>query len=152
MQKKWIEEYLEKQRNLLLDEKNWEPVELTSEWFASIKHVPAVYVLIESGRIVYVGETGSLQGRMRDLRDSRHHNVRRHIGEKYYSKKEGYEKASSKQKFPEHIEKLVDRYIKSKLKLSYLEIRLGRKEVEEYIEKDINPKYRLNVRGLRKTT
>ena len=110
-----------------------------------------MYILIENNRIVYVGETGSIKGRMRDLCDSRHHNVRRNIGSKYYSKEKGYKPASCKDKFPDHIEKLVDQYIKNKLKLSYLEVELGRKEVEEYIEKDLDPTYRLNIRGKRKT-
>ena len=148
---KRIREYLEGQVSLLLDKNNWKPIALTNEWLASIKDVPAVYILIEDGRIVYVGETGSLKGRMKDLCDSRHHNVRRNIGRKYYSKRKGYKAASSKDKFPDNIEKFVDQHITGKLKLSYLEIELGRKEVEEYIEKDLDPTYRLNIRGKRKT-
>ena len=137
--------------SLLMDKNNWQPIALTNEWLASIKNVPGVYVFIESNRIVYVGETGNLKGRMKDLRDSRHHNVRRHIGERYYSNEKGYAPASSKQKFPDNIEKLVEKHLTSKLKLSCLEIELGRKEVEEFIEKDLDPTCRLNVRGKRKT-
>ena len=34
---------------------------------------PGVYCIWEADKLVYVGETGKLSGRMRDLRDTRNH-------------------------------------------------------------------------------
>lgn len=97
-----------------------------------------------------MGETGNLKGRMNDLLDSRHHTVRRTIGQKLFSTMEGFQKATTKSKFPEHIESLVNEHICTKLSLAFLEVKLGRKELEELIEPSIGIDIRLNKRGKRK--
>ncbi|CAM3502118.1 GIY-YIG domain-containing protein [Flavobacterium longum] len=123
---------------------------MTRRWAESIPEEAGVYVMKENDKIVYVGETGNLQGRMYDLLDSRHHTVRRTIGEKLFSNEEGFTKATTRKKFPEHIEELVNNHICTNLYLAYLEVQLGRKELEEFIESDIEVETRLNKRGKRK--
>ena len=129
---------------------NWSTVTMSRKWTGKIPPEAGVYVLKENENIVYVGETGNLRERMNDLLDSRHHTVRRTIGEKLFSKTEGFKKATTKEKFPDHIEKLVNNHITDNLKVAYLEIPMGRKELEEFIEATISKDQRLNKRGKRK--
>jgi hypothetical protein len=144
-----IDQYLTKLRDDILHPDNWQAVTLTRQWTNQIPSEAGVYVLKENEKIVYVGETGNLKGRMNDLLDTRHHTVRRTIGEKLFSKKEGFIKATTKTKFPDHIECLVNEHICENLKIAYLVVQLGRKELEEFIEASIARDLRLNKRGKR---
>lgn len=122
----------------LFDPTNWKPVLLTREW-AKLKPKDAgVYMLFENGKPVYVGESGSISGRISDMLDSRHHTVRRALGEMRFSMITGYAKASSKSKHPEHIETLIVQTMQG-FNLSVLPIKIGRKEFEEYIFEKYNP-------------
>jgi len=123
----------------LFDEANWKPVLLTREWANSQPKESGVYMLFEDGVPVYVGESGSISGRIADMLDSRHHTVRRSLGEERFSQIEGYKKASSKSKHPDHIEALIIKTMMD-FNLSVLPIKIGRKEFEEYIFEMHNPK------------
>jgi hypothetical protein len=52
-------------------------------------------MLFEDGKLVYVGESGSLSGRVMDMLDSRNHTVRRALGELRFKDMPGYKKATS---------------------------------------------------------
>lgn len=143
--------YLDMLESRLLEETNIRKVEMTRKWTADIPAEPGVYVFIDAGQVVYVGETGNLQGRMTDLLDSRHHTVRRTIGERFYITVQGYAKATTKIKFPQHIEILVEEHLCTRLSLAYLPVELGRKELEEQIHDKIAVEVRLNKRGKRKS-
>ena len=91
---------------------------------------PGVYLAFEKGVIVYVGETGNLYKRFKDLRDTRNHPLRVKIGNK--NKKECKE-GGSRQKCPKPIEKKIDRWLTKRMKFTWLHIPLGRKEIEEKI-------------------
>jgi hypothetical protein len=142
--------YLEELRENLFRQDNFRRVTMTREWAKEIPSKAGVYVFKDNDKIVYVGETGNLRGRMKDLLDSRHHTIRRTIGVKFYSTIDGFVKATTKIKFPEHIETLVNGHICKKLLLAYVEVSLGRKELEEMIESSIDKEVRLNKRGKRK--
>ncbi len=144
------DKYIADLKEQLLKPDNWQPLVMSRQWTAKIPTTAGVYVLKEGQQIVYVGETGNLRERMNDLLDSRHHTIRRTIGEKFYSTKDGFVQATTKNKFPEHIEVLVNNHICTKLSLAYLEVPLGRKELEESIETVIEADSKLNKRGKRK--
>lgn len=129
--------------------KNRKKVALTNDWVKIFPSKAGVYAAFERGNIVYVGETGNIRGRMRDLRDSRHHSLRRNIGKNNFSGERGYKDANTKEEFPKHIEKKVDDWLTKKIKISALPTKLGRKELEEkFIEKyDLKCKY--NKKGRR---
>lgn len=146
---KQIEQYFEEMENKLLDQNNFLNVILASSWVKTFPHKPGVYIAVENERIVYIGETGSIRGRMRDLLDSRHHTLRRNIGELNFSDKKGYEKATTKKKFPLHIEKIVEKYISENIKISFVPTKIGRKEIEERLIHNYKPKY--NFKGQRIT-
>ncbi len=109
-------------------------IELTSDWARSFVSSPGVYVIFFKEKLVYVGETGNLRGRMKDLLDSRHHTLRRSIGGIHFSNVKGYRKADSKNKFPRHIEERVALWVTKNCKISVLPVSLGRKELEERIQ------------------
>lgn len=133
----------------LFDELNWQEVELTRAWANSQPSEAGVYMLFEECKPVYVGETGSISGRIKDMLDSRHHTVRRALGEKRFHLIDGYQKATSKAKHPAHIEELVENTL-SGLKLCVLPIKIGRKEFEEYIFSKYQPELnRKAKRGVR---
>lgn len=146
-----IDQYIEELKKSLLSPDNFQEVVMTREWASKVPSVAGVYVFKDSEKIVYVGETGNLRGRMKDLLDSRHHTIRRTIGERFYCDINGFSKATSRNKFPEHIEDLVNVYICNKLSIAFLEVKLGRKELEEHIHSIIETEVRLNKRGKRKT-
>lgn len=124
-------------------------VELSNDWISKFPEEPGIYIAWENGSNdpVYVGKTGNIMGRMRDLLDSRHHNLRRKIGSHNFSHETGYKKADSKSKFPPHIEQKVESWLKQKIRISALPLKLGRKELEEKIIQKYDPKY--NEKGQR---
>jgi hypothetical protein len=151
MTKTEVDKYLKGLRNKLILVSNHRKILMTTEWTKLAPPTAGVYVLIENNKIIYVGESGNLRGRMKDLLDSRHHTVRRTIGKKYYSGAKGFQEATTHLKFPPHIEKLVNCHICDRLYMSFLEVPLGRKELEEYIQEEIDTNNKLNIRGKRKT-
>ena len=53
----------------------------------------------------------------------------------------GYKTANSKTKFMPSIEEMVSEWMVKKMKLSFIQVNLGRKELEELVIKRYNPKY-----------
>lgn len=147
-----INKYLKSQRSKLIRVGNHRKILMTREWTKLAPETAGVYVIIENKKIVYVGETGNLRGRMTDLLDSRHHTVRQTIGKKHYSKVKGFKPASSKKKFPPHVENLVNDHICKRCYMSYLEVPIGRKELEEFIQNEIEAENGLNIRRKRKVS
>ena len=72
--------YLETLKDKLLHPNNFTQVTLTRQWANTIPSKAGVYAFKQDNKVVYVGETGNLRGRMKDLLDSRHHTIRRSIG------------------------------------------------------------------------
>ncbi len=105
-----------------------------------------VYAVFDSNNLVYVGETGSIQGRMNDLRHTQHHTLRRNVGASNFVDVPGYEKASSHKKYTPHIEELVEGFLR-RLEVKALEISFGRKEIEEHLVGKCRPIY--NSKGKR---
>ncbi len=142
--------YLTGLKDKLFKTDNWKQIELTRKWTSTIPSKAGVYALKHSEEIVYVGETGNLKGRMNDLLDSRHHTIRRTIGESLFSHHNDFIQATTKNKFPVKYEELLNKHICENLKIAYLTVELGRKELEEFIEQDIKTEIKLNKRGKRK--
>ena len=145
------ENYLLELEKELLDNDNFQEIKLTNDWVSRIPNEPGVYVLKEKSTIIYVGETGSLSARMKDLLDSRHHSVRRTLGQKLFSNHKDFSQATIRSKFPVEIEGLLDKYIINNISLAIKVTTIGRKELEERIENKIVKESKLNKRGKRKS-
>ena len=112
----------------------------------------AVYVLWEDDAIVFVGETGSLKGRMNDMLNTQNHTLRRNLGKAHFSEHPSFENASSNKSFPDDIENLLNDLITKHLKLSFIFVELGRIELKERIFAKLEPKYSLKgKRGAKKS-
>ncbi|OPC25366.1 hypothetical protein BAX95_00185 [Elizabethkingia meningoseptica] len=131
MTKTQIEEYLIKLENELLNNSEKKKIELSRSWANSFPNEAAVYIFREDGEICYVGETGSIQGRMNDILNTKNHTLRRNLGNHYFSELPNYEKPSSRKGFCEEIEILLNEKIITDLTVSYILVDLGRKELEE---------------------
>lgn len=139
--------YLDELLNQLISKNKKLHIDLTRKWTKQFPKDAGIYALFEGNVLVYVGETGSIKGRMTDYLDTRHHTVRRKIGTYNFSKIKGFKAANSKLKFPKHIENKVNDWLKNKILLSYMVVDLGRKELEELIVRKYKPKY--NSKGRR---
>jgi len=80
---------------------------------------------------------------MKDLTDTRNHTLRRKIGYLLYDIK-----VSNKETYSPSNEKGLDQFFRENILISYLAVSLGRKELEERIFDNYNPKY--NQKGKRK--
>lgn len=118
---------------------NWQSISLNRSWANSQPKEAGVYMLFEDGKPVYVGETGNISGRIKDMLDTRHHTVRRSLGEDRFSKFDGYIKATSKLKHSDAIESLINTAMTG-FKICVLPLKIGRKEFEEYIFTKYQPK------------
>jgi len=103
-----IEKYLSRLERELIDG-DWKLFEISKEWLMTFDTGAGVYMIKEEGEICYVGETGSLRKRMKDLLDTRNHSLRRTIGNKRFSDKEGYEVGTASKKFPVKFEEELNR-------------------------------------------
>ncbi|MBI4478632.1 MAG: hypothetical protein HY651_01280 [Acidobacteria bacterium] len=119
---------------------------LKTAWANRFPTKAGVYAVFDAKKLIYVGETGSLRGRMKDLRDTRNHTLRRQIGAAKFNDRNGYQPATSKRKFPETIEKLLNEYIEKNLSVKLLPVLLGRKEIEERLIEDESPRFNVKTR------
>ncbi|MBD1425665.1 GIY-YIG nuclease family protein [Sphingobacterium arenae] len=149
MTKTQIEEYLIRLEYELLNNSDNQKIELSRNWANSFPSETAVYIFREDGEICYVGETGSLRGRMTDILNTKNHTLRRNIGNHYFSEFPTYEKPSSKKGFCQEIENLLNQKITTHLTVSYILVDLGRKELEERLYDKFFPKY--SIKGKRGT-
>jgi hypothetical protein len=85
------------------------------DWHLNFDDIAGVYVAFEDDELVYVGETGNLRSRMRDLRDPRTHKVKEMI---------------------DLLELPHD-----SLAFKAVTVLFGRKEVEEYMIAKHKPRY-----------
>ncbi|MBC3926697.1 GIY-YIG nuclease family protein [Undibacterium sp. CY21W] len=106
-----------------------------------------VYCIFRDGTPIYVGESGDLPARMKDLFRTVNHSFRRSLGTYLYAQRSNFVEASSSKKFPSELEDDLTKYMESELTVVVTPIVLGRKEVEEVIYKNYQPQF--NVRGQR---
>ena len=111
MTKTQVEEFLVKLENQLLNNSEQKKIELSRNWANSFPNDAAVYLFRENGEICYVGETGSIKGRMNDILNTKNHTLRRNLGNHYFAELPNYEKPSSRKSFCDEIEILLNEKI-----------------------------------------
>lgn len=141
--------YLQSIYDKLINECKSHKIELTRTWTSNFPSSPGVYIFRNKDKIIYVGETGNLRGRMKDMIDTRNHTLRRNIGNKLYCDVKGFMPATARRKFIDIIETMLNAHIMENLTICFMQVELGRKELEEKIQKELTPEY--NQKGLRKT-
>jgi len=143
-----INKILQEYDQRFLDKNNREIFQLNTQWNKGVSAKSGVYAFFDNDKIIYIGETGSLKGRMSDVRRTVNHTLRRTIGNKLFSNIKGFNKATSKKKFPEHIEILINEYME-KLHIAIIPISFGRAEIEEYLIEKYKPVF--NTKTKRKS-
>jgi len=143
-----INKILQEYDQRFLDKKNREMFQLNTQWNKGVSSQSGVYAFFDKDKIIYIGETGSLKGRMSDVRRTVNHTLRRTIGNRLFLNIKGFNKATSKNKFPEHIEILINEYME-KLHVAIIPIPFGRAEIEEYLIEKYNPAF--NTKTKRKS-
>ena len=103
----------------------------SEEWLENAPNKPGLYFVWQKDIIVYVGETANIQKRMKDLRLTYNHTLRRKVGRENFKDDTAYYPASSSNKFHSTIEEKINVYAMENLKVSYIEFVIGRKEVEQ---------------------
>ncbi len=141
-----INRELKRLESELLNPKNRRSVLLTLDWVKSVPEEAGVYGWFESGSLIYVGETGLLRKRMNDARTTKHHSLRRSLGNERFRRRKGFAEATTKKKFVPPIETALDSLMKT-LEVCMVPVLFGRKEFEEFIVCDYDPEY--NRRGKR---
>ena len=126
----------------LFSDSNKRAMELTLDWKNSFAKEAGVYVIFDEVAPLYVGESANLQKRMGHLRHTYHYTFRRSLGHELYSSRPDYEKATSKKRFSDAIEKELVKEMQ-KLAVCVISIALGRKEIEEFIIQKYDPKYNM---------
>lgn len=142
------EQYLQELTEIL-ENKNRIKYQHIRQW-AKLHQIPnseGVYAVYNDNKLCYVGETACLYKRMNDMFDSRNHTIRRTIAQKEFSAKEGYIKPTSHNKADEQTESSINEFME-KLEIAYIEVKLGRTELEEFIMRKYDPIY--NIKRKRK--
>ena len=97
----------------------------------SYKKLPnnsGIYMLFEDSKnIIYIGETGNLRERFKEIHRTVNHTFRRQLG----AIKFGVIK--TRKKFDEDIEQKLDIFFNENLYFSYVEVNFGRLEIETYL-------------------
>ena len=148
LSEKQIKRHIDFLKKIINNPENRIIVELTSEWrnenFGD-KNKPGVYAVFRDHKVIYVGETGNIKKRMADLGRTYNHSLRRAIGAERFGKK-----VKSNEKYNDHQEKKLDEYFRKQLQVSFVEVDLGRKELEEELIKEYGKEQLYNARERRK--
>lgn len=100
----------------------------SGRWLRKIKGA-GVYAVFEKKELVYVGETEDFQRRMREVKSFLHV-----LPIKIFKIKKG-------QRIPDKKRKEMRRWMEDNFGFAFLPLKLGRKELEEWIIQRDNPKY-----------
>lgn len=115
----------------LLNKVRRQPIIMQRQWASKFPQEAGIYAVFLKDEVVYIGETGKIRGRLCDLMNTQNHTLRRNLCKGLFSEKEGFQKASSKKKFPPHIEEMVNEALEM-MEIAFMPISLGRTEIEEY--------------------
>lgn len=110
-------------------------------WLQIFPENSTVYCLFYEEELVYVGETRNMRKRMNHLRNSRHHTFRRNLGDHLFKDHPEYEAASSLRSFPYEIETRLESRMGWHVKITWVEVPFGRKEIEEDMIMMFRPRF-----------
>lgn len=142
--KKIFKKYIEETYKKLLDDKIKRKLSFEHNWTVDIPSEPGVYLVFHKNKDkpIYVGETRNIKERMKDLKRTLNHTLRRSIGKEKFG-----EKATSSKKFSPSNEKKLNEFFEKEISVSWAVVEFGRKEIEEYIcKQDPAPKYNAKVK------
>lgn len=110
-------------------------------WHHLFPDAPGVYAIFIGDKLVYVGESGNLRARMRDLRETRNHTFRRHHGKALFSSRKGFVAASASRCFADDLEAELNKQMGEHVRVCATTVFFGRKEIEEHLTAKYEPRY-----------
>lgn len=117
------------------------PYLYNKEWYKEFPKCEAVYMFRNAdGKVCYVGESACFRKRMTDLYDTRRHTLRRNIADVHFSDTPGFIEPTSNRKGNAETEIGITRVMEN-MYMSYLPVKLGRSEFEEYMIEKYKPMY-----------
>jgi hypothetical protein len=120
---------------------------LTRRSYSSLPSIAGLYAIYEHDSLIYVGETGCLSERLRDIFQTRNHSFRRKLGKKLFASEPGFVAATSKQCFAPDIESRLTAHMETALTFLVVPMKFCRTEVEERLVAECDGL--LNSRGQR---
>ncbi|MBS1586873.1 MAG: hypothetical protein JSS82_15165 [Bacteroidetes bacterium] len=144
------ETYFKTIAKVLLEPSHRKAIRLEKSWYNQFDAVPGIYTIYEGDKLIYVGETGSIRGRMKDLSNTLNHTFRRTLGEKLFINHPNYTRATASKGYHPQIEHELNTYMQDHLSVCCLKLNLGRKEFEEWLQEDQKDIRFLNKRKARK--
>lgn len=109
-----------------------------------------VYCFFIDDELKYIGESGCIKKRINDLLNTKNHTFRRSLGELYFSSNKLYTKASSTSSYHQDIEILLGEKMNTHISFSFIPMKIGRKEFEEWFQEHFKEFEFLNKRKKRK--
>jgi hypothetical protein len=138
--------YIKEHIRYVSDTANAMKISFGKGWANEFPERAGVYAVFRGKLLIYVGESGSLRGRMRDLRRTQNHTLRRQLGAAQFANRAGYLPANSSARFPPAIEALLNTFMKKNLCVKFAVVDLGRKEIEEQLIHNYRPQFNLKTR------
>jgi hypothetical protein len=109
------------------------PINFSRNWSSYFDNRAGVYAVFDRDDLIYVGETGNLKERMKDIRRTVNHSFRRSLGKQLFSHNKDFQAATSKKKFDQNIETSLNKYCEKNISIAAFPVELGRKELEEVL-------------------
>ncbi len=98
------------------------------KWAENFPNEPGIYAVFDKEKTIYFGETGNIRKRMRDLRRTVNHSLRRTLGFELFG-----EKATTKIKFSDRVEIKLNEYFEKNISVACVVQKFGRLEIEEFL-------------------
>ena len=148
MNQEQANKYLDNLKKELFQQKSKKIQFKNRQWLDTFPNEAGVYIVREKSKICYIGESGCVRGRIKDMNNTKTHSLRRTIGNLLYKEHPLFNKATTKKSFNPKIETLLEKYMNKNITIAAIPVSIGRKELEEFII--ANNKLKYNKKGKRK--
>lgn len=112
------------------------------KWPSQVPSQAGIYLIRNKDKIiVYVGESSNINARMRDITRTVNHTFRRKVGAELFCGHPEYTQASSKRRYSDQIEELINQHCIDHFNISFIPLVIGRKEIEDYLLQKHDPIY-----------
>lgn len=135
---KKMDKGLDEIRGIVSSSKRYD-VSLTNKWEESFPDEAGLLIFFEGNKVVYIGETGSIARRLKNLSQTRLHALRRRIAVNNFLQEKAYVKGSGR--YTSDIELKINNYLITKVKFNYLLVDENRKELKKLAIVEYEPKY-----------
>lgn len=96
--------------------------------FTDFPNSPGVYAIFLFDELIYIGETSDIKSRMKDLKNTYNHTLRKKLGKSFFK-----DALIINQKFSEEIENRLNLIFQHGITISFIEVNFGRSEIENHL-------------------